>query len=112
MVTISFGPPARAADWLRETASPFPLLIDRDRGSYAAYGVRRSLHGSWNLKTLKAYRELMKQGQEWRGIQGDSLQLGGDFVIDREGVVRLAYRSRDPADRPPVGLLLAALGGA
>ena len=62
VVTISFGPASRVPAWLEETGSPFPLLIDRKREAYEAYAVSRSFSGSWNLKTLKAYRELMKQG--------------------------------------------------
>jgi hypothetical protein len=42
-------------------------------------------------------------------LPGDSAQLGGDFVVDASGVVRLAYRSHDPADRPAAGDLLALL---
>ena len=36
-------------------------------------------------------------------------QLGGDFIVDRDGILRLAYRSRDPADRPEVTLLLETI---
>ena len=43
------------------------------------------------------------------GIQGHSGQLGGDCIIDRDGIVRFAYRSRDPADRPPMEQLMAVL---
>jgi hypothetical protein len=52
---------------------------------------------------------LLTSGRKWRGIQGDSAQLGADFVVDTEGIVRLAYRSHDPTDRPPAADLLARL---
>ena len=55
------------------------------------------------------YAQLMAAGKRWRGIQGDSTQLGGDFIIDRKGIVRFAYPSRDPTDRHPVDTLLAVL---
>jgi len=35
--------------------------------------------------------------------------MGGDFIIDSMGIVRLAYRSKEPADRPGVGQLLDIL---
>ena len=35
--------------------------------------------------------------------------LGGDFVIDGKGIVRFAYRSEDPADRPAMDRLLQAV---
>ena len=63
---------------------------------------QRSLLRSWSLKTVQSYVQLMRAGRRWRGIHGDSTQLGGDFVVDADGVVRLAYRSHDPTDRPSV----------
>lgn len=106
IVTLSFGPAAKAPAWLRETDSPFPLLVDAQREVYRAYGMRRSLTGSWNLRTVRRYRELMREGRRWRGIQGDSLQLGGDVIVGAAGVVRLAHPSATPNDRPSVDALL------
>jgi alkyl hydroperoxide reductase subunit AhpC len=110
IVVISFGPAPRAPAWLEETQSPFPLLIDARRDAYKAYGMRHSLRGSWNLKTLRRYRELQREGRSLRGIQGDSLQLGGDVIVDADGFVRLLAPSRTPIDRPSVESLLAAFG--
>ena len=107
IVTISFGPASKAPAWLEETQSPFPLLIDARRETYVAFGMRRSLSGSWNLATIRRYRQLMKEGRSWRGIQGDSLQLGGDVIVDATGFVRLLARSKTPVDRPSVESLLA-----
>jgi hypothetical protein len=109
IVTISFGPAPRAPAWLAETQSPFPLLIDARRETYAAFGMRRSLRGSWNLTTLRRYRELMGAGRRWRGVQGDSLQLGGDAIVDANGIVRLLVRSTTPSERPSLESLLALL---
>jgi hypothetical protein len=39
----------------------------------------------------------------------DVLQLGGDFILDREGRLAYAYRSADPTDRPAVEVLLRAV---
>jgi peroxiredoxin len=43
VVTITFGPASRIESWLRETQSPFVLLLDRRRTAYEAYAVRRSV---------------------------------------------------------------------
>jgi len=51
----------------------------------------------------------MMAGRRWRGIQGDSRQLGGDFIVDRRGVLRFAHRSHDPADRPDIDTLIGRL---
>jgi hypothetical protein len=48
-------------------------------------------------------------GRKWRGIKGDSSQLGGDFAIGVDGVVYLAYRSHDPTDRPFMEQILATV---
>ncbi len=50
-----------------------------------------------------------KQGLEKLGKYGDSHQLVGDFIIDSQGIVRLAHPSKAPTDRPDVGQLLAIL---
>jgi len=52
------------------------------------------------------YIKLLSSGRKWRGIQGDSAQLGGDFVIDSQGIIKLAYKSHDPTDRPSVSSLM------
>lgn len=109
VLVISFGALPLARAWLEETCAPFRLLLDPEREVYHAYGLESSLLRSWNLKTVRYYVERVRAGHQWRGIQGDSSQLGGDFIVDVEGIMRLAYRSRDPTDRPPVERLLAIL---
>jgi alkyl hydroperoxide reductase subunit AhpC len=109
VLIISFSALPLARAWLEETCSPFRLLLDPDRQVYDAYGMERSYRQSWNIKTVSAYVNLIRDGREWRGIQGDSAQLGGDFVIDCGGLVRMACRSKDPTDRPPVHDLLKTL---
>jgi peroxiredoxin len=109
VLIVSFGALPAAQAWLEETCSPFRLLLDPERRAYQAYGLERSLLRSWNLRTIVHYVRLLASGRRWRGIQGDSAQLGGDFVVDQQGILRLAYCSHDPTDRPPVEDLLALL---
>ena len=85
---VSFGKLPAAQAWLAETCTPFRFLLDPDRETYRAYGLERSLWRSWNLKTMWRYAQLMSAGTHWRGIQGDSTQLGGNYIVDRNGVVR------------------------
>lgn len=89
-----------AQRWLKETRSPFPMLLDSERDAYAAYGLQRSLWRAWNLRTLWFYTKQLMQGETLHGVQGDSGQLGGDFIIDAQGTIRMAYYSDDPTDRP------------
>ena len=109
VLLVSFGDERQAGRWLEETCASFRLLLDPQRRLYDTYGLPRSITGSWNVKTLLRYAELMRAGRRWRGIQGDSTQLGGDFIIDSRGTIRLAYRSKDPTDRPAVTDVLEIL---
>ena len=109
VLIISFGTLPAAERWLEETCNPFRLLLDPERTVYEAYGLERSLARSWNLRTIRRYVQLLTSGRRWRGIQGDSAQLGGDFVVDADGIVQIAYRSHDPTDRPDVDDLLSIM---
>ena len=100
VTVISFGSPALAHNWIEETRSSFQFLIDRERNAYRAFGLESSLIRAWSPKTWFAYARLMAKGWKWRGILGDSAQLGGDFIIDQQGIIRMAHRSNDPTDRP------------
>lgn len=107
VLIITFGSVGLARAWLAETCGSFHLLLDPSREVYGLYGLERSLWRSWNLKTIWRYVQLLGAGRQWRGIQGDSAQLGGDFIVDRGEIVRLAYRSHDPTDRPSIEKLFS-----
>ena len=111
IVLISFGPALGARAWLEETGVPFTLLLDPERVAYRAYGLKYSLLRSWGVKVWWRYAQLMLTGRPWRGTLrgGDSGQLGGDFIVDANGIVRLAHPSRDPTNRPSISQLRLAL---
>jgi peroxiredoxin len=109
VLIVTFGTLPAVQAWLRETCAPVQVLLDSERAAYQAYGLERSFLRSWGLKTMWRYIQLLTTGRKWRGIQGDSAQLGGDFIVDANGVVRLAYRSHDPTDRPSIDNLINIL---
>ncbi len=112
VLLISFVGGRAAGAWLAETGAPFTLLIDERRSVYRAYGLRSSILSVWNLRVLWAYIRLIARGRKLRPIQGDPNQLGGDFLVDSDGFLCLAWPSRDPTDRPPVETLLQAIRDA
>lgn len=109
VLIITFGSLVGAQAWLEETCPPFQLLLDPERKVYQAYGLECSIFRSWNLPTILTYLKLLSSGRKWRGIQENSAQLGGDYIVDAHGKIHLANRSYDPTDRPPVHDLLAIL---
>jgi hypothetical protein len=92
-----------------------PLVCDPDRSAYTAFGLERTstlsffyphvvLRYLWGM--MRGYMLKMPYAGE------DVLQLGGDFILDRELNVIFAYRSANPTDRPSVTKLLAPLKNA
>ncbi len=109
VLVISFSDEYWARGWLEETQSPFPLLLDPERSVYRAYGLERSVLRSWSPKVLWYYLRKKLAGEQLHDIQGDPHQLGGDFIVGANGIIRLIYLSRDPTDRPSVEMLLETL---
>ncbi len=109
VVTISFGTPYWAQMWLQETQSPFPFLVDPERVSYKAFGLQSSVFRSWSVKNLWYYAKAVRQGRETFGKRGNPHQLGGDFIVDQHGILRLIHPSSDPTDRPPIDKILSVL---
>lgn len=91
-------------------ALPYVVLADEQRESYRAYGLGRGPWWRvWGPATWRAYLRLIRRGRRAGRPPEDTLQLGGDFVVDPEGLIAYAYRSTGPADRPPVDVLVSAV---
>ena len=92
---------------MRQTRWPWPLLVDRERTLYRAYGMTRGR--AWDLygpPAIWTYLKLLAKGRRLRRPGSDVTQLGGDVLVDPQGVVRLHYVGSGPADRPPMDQLL------
>ncbi len=107
VAVVSFAPSKALLPYARDLRIPFPLLSDPERIAYKAYGLRKgSFWAIFGPKTTWEYVKLISRGRLFRVIQADPFQLGGDFVIDGQGIVRFAYRSEEPTDRPSTDRLL------
>jgi len=112
IVLVTFGNPEWVRMWQEETASPFRILLDPERHAYRAFGLERSHVRVFSPRTLLRYGRQMLSGNPIPPKRGDPFQLGGDFVVDRDGTILYAHASRTPSDRPPVEEILAALDAA
>lgn len=99
------------AKMLHDLDLPFPLLLDPERTTYAAWGLgRTNLFGAMLSPSLNwRYFRLLLVGERFLGMAPDMLQLGGDFVIDAQGLICFAHRMRNNGDRASVARLFEAL---
>lgn len=110
-VFVVFDAPERVrGGLLRGLDIPFPVLVDADRDAYRAWGLRRSsVAGVWlDPRVWRRYAALLVRGERLGRPGADTLQLGGDFVVDRDGIVTYA-RPQQRDDRPPVLALVSEL---
>ena len=100
---VTFEGDRFARAYVSDTNLEWPVLIDSDRTLYGAYGMGRGrLWQIYSPATIASYLKLMIRGRRPRVATGDTYQLGGDVLIDPEGIIRILHVSEDPADRPEV----------
>ena len=112
VLVVSFAPVDRLEEYRQYLELPFTIASDHDRLAYRAYGLTRgSLLQVWGPRVIWRYLNLVIRGRKLkRPEKGDDLsQLGGDFVVARDGSLLYRHISQSPADRPPVEDLLRAL---
>jgi alkyl hydroperoxide reductase subunit AhpC len=105
VVTFDAGPMAMA--YVDSTDLSWPLLVDQDRSLYEAYGMARGTW--WNVygpPAIGVYLRLLLRGRALKPAGSDLRQLGGNVLVDPEGIVRIHHVGRGPADRPQVSTLL------
>jgi len=98
---ITFDDASRAQLYSQNMHLSWPVLIDHDRRAYAAYQMQRA--GLWELYnpvSIAKYLSLMIKGNRPGKPGKDWHQLGGDVLMDPQGIVRLHHVSRTPHDRP------------
>ena len=89
---------------------PFTCVTSEDLAAYRAYGLRRGPWWRvWGPPVWLAYARLVARGRRFERPTEDTLQLGGDFVVDADGELVYAFRSTRPDDRPAIAELLTAL---
>lgn len=90
---------------------PFRILVDPDRRVYMAYGLGRgSYRRVYGWSAARRYFQIFREHgfADLRRATDDTLQLGGDFVINAEGVLTYGFWGAGPDDRPTPAELVAA----
>lgn len=107
VAVVTFEADHFARAYAEESGLDWPLLVDTDRSLYRAYGMEQ---GRWRdilgPAAWAAYFRLLARGAKLKRSQGDVAQLGGDVLIDPDGIVRLHHVGEGPADRPSVDQLM------
>jgi hypothetical protein len=108
---ITFAEPPMLAVFERGLELSFPLFADPSRQIYAAFGLGRgSIARVWlHPKVWARYARLLAAGRRPAGDGADTLQLGGNAVLDASGRVRWIYRGAGPDDRPAPATVIAEL---
>lgn len=100
------------AEWsVSNTGLQWPILLDTERDLYRGYGL---LTGSWwtlsRPSAIWKYLRLIFAGHGSLKKGKDIRQLGGDVLIDPQGVVRMHSICSTPFDRPRVNSILDIVG--
>ena len=104
------SPATRLLDSGDVNAFPFPIIPDPDESIYKLYGV-----GSGGLGALLAPDTLRRgikatlKGHKQGKMEGNTWQLPGDFIIDKQGMVKLARIGKNMGDNLKPEQLLSYL---
>ena len=119
VLIIGQGEPERAAAYARKYELPdLPILCDPDFIAYEEYGLVEGkpsqilfdASDEFLDRDLETGLNLVEERQKLgRPLVDNGWMLPGEFVIDQQGVVRLAYRYNYCEDFPDVRVLLAAI---
>ena len=113
VVVIAFARVEVVRGYLRRYGLPFEGLADPERAVYRRYGLGRGSVGRvWGPRVWWHYLRAVLRGERPRPIRGDTLQLGGDFLVGADGRLLLVHPGHDPTDRPTVQAILDALADA
>jgi peroxiredoxin len=112
VLVVSFSGPKQVRAYLDRYPLPFPAVSDPERVAYRAFALEKTSWASFlRPRVIGRYLRLMFRGWAPHKAQGgeDVLQLGGDFVIDRQERLVYAYRSKESTDRPSAKELVEAV---
>ena len=110
VVVVTFAAAEELSQYRSHVNVPFSILSDPERSTYRSYQLGRgSFRDIYGMGTLRMYASLLRKGRKLRRPAQDTRQLGGDFVIDRDGRIAAAFYPTSPDDRPSIAQLASAV---
>lgn len=117
IAAVTLGQPGATRDFCRQQEVPFVCLSDPNRVAYTAFGLLSgagvATQGVVRPSTWLAFaREALKGNVSTPPPRGqDASQMSGLFVIDIDGSIQYAHRSRHLSDLISDEELAAAIAG-
>ena len=117
LVMLTFTEPENLPEYQRRhDLDSLSIVVDADRSAYRAFGLGRGKFSRiWGLRAAKRYIEIYRAdgfSRTGRPTE-DTLQLGGDFIVDANGTLIYGFWGEGPDDRSSTQTLhdaLAAVG--
>ena len=83
--------------------APFPILADENNKYYKTYGIEHSIVGTLKGMLLRMPTLLkgMFKGYIPTTFKGSITTMPADFLIDRKGIIQVAYYGKDEGDHLP-----------
>lgn len=110
VIAVGHAPPAVTTRFVERDQLPFPVVTDVSKASYREMGLTRVpfIHFFKPRIVWDAIKKMLR-GEKFRRLTRteDILQLGGDFLIDRDRKVLYAYPSIDATDRAGADAMLS-----
>lgn len=120
VVIIGQGEPEQAAAFAEQEDLELPILTDRDRSVYRAYGLLEATQPQvlfdapqwlWSQSSETAEAFTSARRESGRPLVNSPWQLPGEFVIGTDGDIRHAHRFQYCEDFPDPRTHLTALKG-
>ncbi len=94
----------------RDLVRSFSCLSDPYKQAYNAYGLSRgNMANIFSPNVFARGFQAVLHGHFVGMPKGDPFQMPGIFIVDRQGIVLHAHRSKDMSDTPPNSILFDAL---
>jgi len=89
--------------------APFPIVADVENKYYQKYGIEHSLGGMFKgmIMRLPTLIKGMFKGYIPTTIKGSITTMPSDFLIDSEGIIKVAYYGKDEGDHLPFDTIKA-----